>query len=93
MKTSVGRLGFVVALALPAVSSAQGRMSDAEYCKVLAEKYQTYVSNIQSGQSPMPDPAQIQAAVENCRSGNTAAGIPVLERRLRNARIDLPPRD
>jgi hypothetical protein len=31
-------------------------------------------------------------AVSQCRSGNTAAGIPVLEKLLRNAGFDLPKR-
>lgn len=92
MKTLVGKIGFVVALALPAMASAQGKMSDADYCKALGDKYKTYVSNMQSGRSPMPEPADVQVAVDNCKSGNTAAGIPVLEQRLKNAKIDLPPR-
>jgi hypothetical protein len=31
--------------------------------------------------------------MEQCRAGNTAAGIPLLESGLRNAGLDLPPRD
>ena len=92
MKTLVARIGFVVAVALPALASAQGKMSDADYCKALGAKYQTYVSNMQSGRSPMPEPADIQVAQEQCKAGNTAAGIPVLEQRLKNAKVDLPPR-
>jgi hypothetical protein len=30
-------------------------------------------------------------AIAQCRDGNTASGIPVLEKKLRDARIDLPP--
>lgn len=92
MNRLVSKVGFVVALALPVMASAQDKMSDADYCKALGDKYKTYVSNLQSGRSPMPEPADIQVAVENCKAGNTAAGIPVLEQRLKNARIDLPPR-
>ena len=29
---------------------------------------------------------------EQCKAGNTASGIPVLEQKLRDARIDLPSR-
>lgn len=92
MKTLVCKIGFVLAVVVPAVASAQGKMSDADYCKALGDKYKTYVSNMQSGRSPMPEPADVQVAVDNCKSGNTAAGIPVLEQRLKNAKIDLPPR-
>ena len=31
-------------------------------------------------------------AVEQCRAGNTAAGIPVLEKKLRGAGVELPAR-
>ena len=92
MKTLVCKIGVVLAVAVPAVASAQGKMSDADYCKALGDKYKTYVSNMQSGRSPMPEPADVQVAVENCSKGNTAAGIPVLEQRLKNAKVDLPPR-
>ena len=34
----------------------------------------------------------VAAVIEQCRAGNTAAGIPVLEKKLRDARIDLPSR-
>jgi hypothetical protein len=30
--------------------------------------------------------------MDQCKTGNTAAGIPVLEQKLRNAKVDLPPR-
>jgi predicted lipid-binding transport protein (Tim44 family) len=92
MKTLVGKIGFVVALAMPAMASAQGKMSDADYCKALGDKYKTYFSNMQSGRSPMPEPADVQVAMEQCKAGNTAAGIPVLEQRLKNGKVDLPPR-
>jgi len=31
--------------------------------------------------------------LEQCRAGNTAVGIPLLESSLRDAGVDLPPRD
>jgi hypothetical protein len=37
-------------------------------------------------------PADGNIAISQCRSGNTAAGIPVLEKLLRNAGFDLPKR-
>ena len=92
MNELAARIALALAVVLPATALAQSRMSDAEYCKALGDLYQKHVANPQSGQSPMPDPATIQNAIEQCRAGNTAAGIPVLERRLRSARIDLPPR-
>jgi hypothetical protein len=58
----------------------------------LGDKYQTYVSNMQSGRSPMPESPDVRIAIDQCNKGNTAAGIPVLEQKLRNAKVDLPPR-
>ena len=92
MTKLAGTIAVAMALALPAMASAQTKMTDVEYCKALGDKYRTYVANPQSGRSPMPDPAEVQNAIDQCAKGNTAAGIPVLERRLKNARIDLPPR-
>ena len=71
----------VMALATPAEAS------DASYCRSLAEKYETYLNNMTSGRSPQAD----SVALEQCRKGD-ASGIPVLEQKLRNAKIDLPPR-
>ena len=52
----------------------------------------TYVSNMQSGRSPMPESADVRVAMDQCKSGKATAGIPVLEQKLRNAKVDLPPR-
>ena len=79
-------------MSIPMIASAQTKMNDADYCKALGDKYQTYVSNMQSGRSPMPESADIRVAMDRCKSGDTSAGIPVLEQKLRNAKVDLPPR-
>ena len=82
-----------LAAALAVVSTAvQAQGNDATYCKALADKYTTYISNMQSGRSPMPESPDVRVAIDQCSKGNTAAGIPVLEQKLRNAKIDLPPR-
>ena len=78
-----------VAILLPAGAWAQ--MSDAGYCHALTQKYQAYVANISGGRA-RPDTVDGSLAIEQCKAGNTAAGIPVLERRLRDAKVDLPPR-
>lgn len=57
-------------------------MTDAQYCAALGVRYRQYRT------------AQIDqeaaAAIADCEAGDTAAGIPVLERHLRIARIELP---
>ncbi len=65
---------------------------DADYCKALTQKYEAYISNMSVGRSPGPGTVDGSVAIAQCKDGNTAAGIPVLERKLRDARIDLPPR-
>ncbi len=76
------------AVFLPLAASAQS--SDADYCKALVAKYETYVVHIY-GRSPNLGSVDGSVAAEQCKAGN-AAGIPVLERKLRDARVDLPAR-
>ena len=78
--------------AASAVTAVQAQDHDASYCKALAEKYETYLNNMTSGRSPQQDSVDGRVALEQCRKGKRAAAIPVLERKLRNAKIDLPPR-
>ena len=81
----------------PAVSvlipfGAWAQSSGADYCRALAQKYETYVANMSIGHTPGSPTIDGSVAIAKCKEGNTAAGIPVLERKLRDARIDLPPR-
>jgi hypothetical protein len=71
---------------------ASAQTTDADYCKALTQKYETYISNMSVDRSPGPGTVDGSVAIAQCKNGNTAAGIPVLERKLRDARIDLPPR-
>jgi hypothetical protein len=86
---------FVVALALPiAVVHAQSpkaSLTDGQYCQALADSYTTYVNDPNS-RRPAPANAGVQSAIAECQSGNTAAGIPVLEKALVNAGFTLPAR-
>jgi hypothetical protein len=82
-----------LALLLPAGAFAQApQAGDAAYCAALIAKYQEYVV-ISANRGANEGPADGNIAVSQCRSGNTAAGIPVLENLLRNAGFDLPKRD
>ena len=87
---SVHWLVPALAALLPFGASAQ--TSDADYCRALTQKYETYVSNMSVGRSAGSGTIDASVAISQCRDGNTASGIPVLEKRLRDARIDLPPR-
>jgi len=79
----------LVAVGLPLTASAQ--TSDAAYCKALTAKYEAFVDNMK-GHSNQPGGVDGSVAVEQCKAGNTAEGIPVLERKLQDAKIGLPTR-
>jgi hypothetical protein len=90
MRLTITALITASAFALP--FGASGQSSDAAYCAALIQQYQKFLIRT-SGHSPNPGTVDGSVAVDQCKSGNTAAGIPVLERKLRDARIDLPKRD
>ena len=75
------------ALAVPAAAQS----ADAEYCGALTRLYYRYVIKINS-QSPNTGSLDGNVAVAQCRAGDTAAGIPVLEQKLRNQGLALPGR-
>lgn len=89
MKASLKWLVPAVALSLPFAASAQS--SDAKYCSDLSDKYEQYL-NMSSKRGPQPQSLDAQAAVGRCKPGETASTIPALEKALRNAKFDLPPR-
>jgi hypothetical protein len=86
--TAILRLGIALALVLPFTAAA--RADDAAYCKALVGKYETYIVKT-AGRNPNPGTADGNVAADQCARGD-AAGIPVLERKLRDARIELPQR-
>jgi hypothetical protein len=58
---------------------------DASYCAALGAKYREYVGALQADAAP-------SAAMSQCSAGNTAAGIPTLEKFLKDAKVPLPGR-
>jgi hypothetical protein len=72
---------------------AAPQMSDADYCRALTQKYEAYVSGSTSvSGAHILNTVDGNVAVLQCEAGNTASGIPVLERKLRAAKVDLPER-
>ncbi len=86
--TTILRLSLALALVLP--FAAASHADDASYCRALAGKYQANLVK-SSGHNPNPGTADANVAADQCLRGDTA-GIPVLELKLRNAKIDLPAR-
>jgi hypothetical protein len=64
---------------------ASAPMNDAAYCRALAQKWRDYTRR----DNPDGDPA---TAIAKCDAGDYAAGIPMLEKILTDARVPLPPR-
>jgi len=89
MMMTLRSLAVLCAASLPFAAVAQS--PDAAYCGALIQKYHRYVIKINS-QSPNTGSLDGNVAVEQCRAGNTASGIPVLEQKLRDAKIELPAR-
>lgn len=81
-----------VGLALPQATSAQPRPNDRQYCEALVDKYRAYVSDPNRGHNGRAPNVEFEVAISKCRAGDTTAGIPPLEKALRDARVNLPAR-
>jgi hypothetical protein len=79
----------IVAVAFPLTVLAQG--NDAAYCKALSDKYEAFIANMK-GHSNQPGGADGDYAVQQCKAGNPGAAIPILEKKLNDAKIELPKR-
>lgn len=65
--------------------------NDAAYCQALSKEYQKYYVKL-NGHEIKPGPIDGNIAVDQCKAGNTAPAIPVLEKKLRDAKVNLPSR-
>ena len=74
-------VGLVLALPL-----ASAYADDASYCAALGASYRKYVGFVQAD-------ANAAAAMSQCSAGNTAAGIPALEKVLTDNKLKLPARN
>jgi hypothetical protein len=90
MKNQIASLATLLVLTLP-VGAAHAQSADAAYCQALTDKYTTYVAD-QNEHRPAPANVGVTAAIAQCGEGNTAAGIPALERALTDAGVALPSR-
>jgi len=83
-------LFLLAALAVfsPLPSMAQG--GDAAYCAKLGELVTKYIGKQINGQN-RPDSESL-VAMDRCDHGDTAAGIPILEKKLKSGGFTLPPR-
>jgi hypothetical protein len=76
-----------LALASPVTAHGQGQVKDDKaYCAELSSMYRRYVQNAPGRRSDV----EAGYALENCQKGNTAAAIPVLEKKLEASGFSLP---
>jgi len=71
-------------------TAPQTGSSDLAYCENLYATYDRYIAP--RGESRSTSGVDAIAAVDQCRRGNAAAGIPVLEKKLRDGLFTLPRR-
>jgi hypothetical protein len=86
---------LLACVASPLAAQAQGKrpMSDSDYCAALSERYVRYVGRSEAGpHSPVRPDVNGGVALAQCKEGNFATAIPMLERKLTNAKVELPPR-
>ena len=83
-------LGLCLSLTAEVHAQAPAAADDMAYCAQLSALYRRYLGN--TGEGKMFPDVTAATAMSECERGNTAAGIPVLEKKLRDARFTLPKR-
>jgi hypothetical protein len=78
--------GFALLLGTLGQASAQQAASDMRRCQQLYDSWTHYVDTAANTRS-----ATWGAALEDCRKGNTTAGIATLTRAFERAKMPLPP--
>jgi hypothetical protein len=85
---------IAAAMGLPLTAFAQSPQGDVAYCRALAAAYVHYIGRSET--SPYDDVRRGsldgQVAASQCVPGRTAEAIAVLEQKLRNGKVSLPPR-
>jgi hypothetical protein len=79
---------------LPAIACAQDLARDQQYCAALLDKYLRYAGVTEYPGTPgkLSNDNQAAFAQARCQAGDTGTGIRILERKLRDAKLDPPPR-
>ena len=93
MKNMQRLLLLAAGVMVSSVASAQSNV-DARYCDKLIGLYRTYVNNPEDPRPALRSPnASHEGAIASCKAGNVVAGIPVLEKSLRDNKMTLPTRE
>ncbi len=85
LRTAAALPGMLLAIGLSGPASAQSKTEELARCQAMYSQWSRY--NGTSGYGRM---AGADVALEECRKGNTTAGIADLKRALERANIPLP---
>ena len=85
------RLTFLVLLAVCLASEAMAQSDDAAYCKKLGDYATRYLGDPGGNGGTRPD-FDIMEGIDKCNKGNTAAGIAILEKKIRGKGFTPPAR-
>jgi hypothetical protein len=87
-------LAALVVVLSPVFAGAQDVARDQQYCAALLDKYLRYAGVTEYPGTPgkLSNDNAAGIAQAKCQAGDTEAGIGILERKLRNAKLDPPPR-
>jgi hypothetical protein len=80
-------------ISIPALAHAElaSRSPDEQYCQRLTELYDRYGGYTQDGPNWHGSPdVNAGVAIAMCKEGDVEAGIPILEKKLTDARVSLP---
>ncbi len=85
------RLTFLVLLSALLASEAMAQSDDAAYCKKLGDYATRYLGDPGGNGGTRPD-FDIMEGISKCNKGNTAAGIAILEKKIRSKGFTPPAR-
>ena len=87
----MNRMALLVLAGAVLSSPAVAQSDDAAYCAQLGALALRYTGSA-GGQGGLRPDFTTLGAIDDCKKGNTTAGIPVLEKTLRNNGFTLPKR-
>jgi hypothetical protein len=85
------RLTFLVLLSALLAGEAIAQSDDAAYCKKLGDYATRYLGDAGGNGGTRPD-FDIIDGIDKCNKGNTAAGIAILEKKIRSKGFTPPAR-
>ncbi len=75
----------------PAPQQAAAPLTDVQYCGALVTRFDTYLNKFGKHGGMLSTDVAANVAAAKCRAGDSS-GIADLERALKDAKVDLPPR-